>query len=362
MTEINAKTSLGAVLSGILLLGGCATTYTAPTDPAKMNAIELNAADRWFCYRTDYDGENVYAYPRKSSVTRIDNPYIDAWACHEWIGGELQIFRGDIAGEQIPEADRMGDGLIGANWKEQDGQFITTKIISGGAVAKTGTLKEGDRILAVASNSGDEPVPAAGLTLRQLIWHVRGEPGTEVDLVILPKGGYQTRKVTITREAIDGGQVAKLEAESQARERQNAENAVASLVINGNSGRYMSPYTSDGVTAEWVNKAINADIGATAGSGVGAAAGAYAANKALESIPFASVFGGMLGSAAGESIGRETAIEASGGWDFIRSTSDQSFSSLSDMAEYLRTVYGNEPTYADVVAATAQVYPEFADY
>jgi hypothetical protein len=134
------------------------------------------------------------------------------------------------------------------------------------------------------------------------------------------------------------------------------------LVINGNSGRYMSPYTSDGVTAEWVNKAINANIGATAGSGVGAAAGAYAANKALESIPFASVFGGMLGSAAGESIGRETAIEASGGWAYIRATSDQSFRSLADMAEYLRAVYGNEATYGDVIAATTQVYPDFADY
>lgn len=133
------------------------------------------------------------------------------------------------------------------------------------------------------------------------------------------------------------------------------------LAIMNNSGQYMSPYTSDGVTAEWVNQAINANIGATAGSAAGAAAGAYAANKALESVPFGSLLGGMVGSAVGESVGRETAIEASGGWDHIRNTSDMSFRSLSDMARYLKTIYGNEADFPDVMSAASQVYPELAD-
>lgn len=42
-----------------------------------------------------------------------------------------------------------------------------------------------------------------------------------------------------------------------------------SLVIQGNDGRYLSRYTSDGVVAEWVNKAINNRMGSATGSAVG---------------------------------------------------------------------------------------------
>lgn len=149
-----------------------------------------------------------------------------------------------------------------------------------------------------------------------------------------------------------------------ATEKRNSElNAAADrAVIADNSGRYLSPYTSDGVTAEWVNKAINSQMGATAGSGVGAAAGAYVAGKALENVPLiGSILGGVVGAEVGKAVGREAAFEASGGEQYMRETSDMSFDSLPDMARYLRQNYGSDPNYSDVITATTAVYPEFGE-
>jgi hypothetical protein len=131
------------------------------------------------------------------------------------------------------------------------------------------------------------------------------------------------------------------------------------LVRSDNLGQYMSPYTSDGVLAEWVNMGTSASIGSTAGSGVGAVAGSMIAEQALESVPFGGLIGGFLGSAVGEEVGREAGISAVGGWENIRATSDRSFDSLTDMARYLAQKYGNEPTYGDAIKVTMQVYPEF---
>jgi hypothetical protein len=134
-----------------------------------------------------------------------------------------------------------------------------------------------------------------------------------------------------------------------------------SLVLDHNKGEYLSPYTSDGVVAEWVDKAINAGIGSAAGSAVGAAVGEQVASQALDNVPFGGMLGGMLGSKVGKSAGREAAIKASGGWDYIRQTSDQSFRSLEQMAQYLVNEYGDEPTFSEVVGATKKVYPGLQD-
>lgn len=124
--------------------------------------------------------------------------------------------------------------------------------------------------------------------------------------------------------------------------------------INGNSGEYMCPYTSDGVVAEWVDKAVNAKMGAT----VGKHAGAYAGQKALEQVPF---IGGLLGQKAGEAVGRKIAIEASGGWDYIKETSDLSFNSVDNLAVYLYAERSDHSHYREVLDATREIYPELKE-
>ena len=121
--------------------------------------------------------------------------------------------------------------------------------------------------------------------------------------------------------------------------------------IQGNSGEYMCPYTSDGVVAEWVDKAINAKAGAT----IGKTAGAYAGQKAMEQIPFV---GGILGGMAGEAIGRKIAIESCGGWEYIKDTSDLSFNSCDDLAVYIYATHSSHSHYDKVLSAAYEIYPD----
>ncbi|MBF0205129.1 MAG: hypothetical protein HQK67_12700 [Desulfamplus sp.] len=121
--------------------------------------------------------------------------------------------------------------------------------------------------------------------------------------------------------------------------------------IAGNSGLYMCPYTSDGVMAEWTDKAINAKIGST----VGSVAGAYAGQKALEQVPFV---GGLLGQQVGEKIGREVAIKSCGGMEYIKETSDLSFNNIDQMAVYLYVKHSSHEHYQSALNAAQEIYPE----
>jgi len=148
------------------------------------------------------------------------------------------------------------------------------------------------------------------------------------------------------RPAEQPGAAANLAASPRASQ----QDTVAALLIPDNSGEYMNPWTSDGVLAEWVDKAINAKMGGA----IGSAAGAYAASKALENVPF---IGGILGSKVGKKVGHSAAISASGGMDYIRETSDQSFRSLDDMARYLKTVHADNSNFQDAIKAADAIYP-----
>mgnify|MGYP006279795347 CR=1 FL=1 len=126
---------------------------------------------------------------------------------------------------------------------------------------------------------------------------------------------------------------------------------IAPEPIPGNSGEFMAPYTTDGVVAGWVDKAVNAKMGASIGKAAGAAAG----SMALRQVPFV---GGFLGQKAGDMIGREIAIKTAGGWDYIRETSDQSFNTAEDLSVWLYAKYSTNEHFDDVLKATMDIYPD----
>jgi len=126
---------------------------------------------------------------------------------------------------------------------------------------------------------------------------------------------------------------------------------VAPAPIEGSTGKFMNPYTQDGVLAKWVDKAVNAQMGATAGRMVGA----YAGRKAMEQIPF---IGGMLGAKAGDAIGRKIAIESSGGMEYIKETSDTSFNTVQDLSVYLYVKHSSHKHFQAALKATQEIYPE----
>lgn len=130
-----------------------------------------------------------------------------------------------------------------------------------------------------------------------------------------------------------------------------ADTIVSTVPIEGNSGEFMSPYTSYGTVSEWVKKAQNAG----AAQGLGSAAGQYLGGKALEQVPFV---GGWFGRKAGGALAKEAAIAASGGWDFIKDSSDLSFDSAGDLAVYIYSNHGMHPDYAAATKATFGIYPE----
>lgn len=115
-------------------------------------------------------------------------------------------------------------------------------------------------------------------------------------------------------------------------------------------GEFLSPFTSDEIVAPWVSKGLQARVGAEVGSLVG--------QKALENVPFV---GGILGDRAGRSLGRAAAIEMVGGMDYMRSTTDLSFDSVSDLIVYTWANYEDHPSYDEVVKLVGQIYPEYSD-
>lgn len=122
--------------------------------------------------------------------------------------------------------------------------------------------------------------------------------------------------------------------------------------IEGNSGKFMCPYTSDGTVCAWVEAGKNAKMGAQLGS----ALGSYAGQKAMEQVPFV---GGFLGQKAGAAIGREVAIKSMGGMDAIKNGSDLSFNSIDNLIVY---IYVNHSTHADYQSVTqliGELYPDF---
>lgn len=129
--------------------------------------------------------------------------------------------------------------------------------------------------------------------------------------------------------------------------------------IEGNSGAFMSPYTSDEVLAEWVDNAIKAKAGAAIGSSVGQAAGQYAAEEALSGL---GIFGSLIGKAVGSRVGRDQALKAAGGMEFIRDSSDLSFDNWEDLVVFMYVNYSQNEDYPDVLAATTTIYPELENY
>lgn len=122
--------------------------------------------------------------------------------------------------------------------------------------------------------------------------------------------------------------------------------------LQGNSGQYMSPFTTDGVTAEWVTKAMKVQ----ASGAIGEAAGQIAANQLLSNIPFAGMFAGK----ATKSLARSAAMNSIGGEAFLKSSSDLSFNSLQEMAAYMYAFHSSHAEYRQIVKATSAIYPDFA--
>ncbi|NLF92307.1 MAG: carboxy terminal-processing peptidase [Oligosphaeraceae bacterium] len=103
---------------------------------------------------------------------------------------------------------------IGASLTTAGAYTQVAHIIPGGPAEKSGLLKSGDRITAVAQD-GEEPVDILDMPLQQVVSKIRGPKGTVVHLTILPEGSSTTQVISLTRDEI---KLTDQEAQSECRE------------------------------------------------------------------------------------------------------------------------------------------------
>lgn len=352
-----------------LVLTGCAST-TADSGPApqgmtqqeiilvlarqqRINLTSSQLQGKAVC-REIRGGQTTHRQVRVSTshLTISNNISLGSVCSARKTDGEKQRFVAEYS-PPTPPADQQQQATagIGVAIQKDGGAFLITDLMPGSPAANSGKLPKEARLIGVAPNAGTDFQSVQDKSLRQVAMLIVGKPGTPISLSIIKSGETRTSEVTLTREKPTPEQV-------QAYRQQLQQKALDQLVIEDNTGPFLSPYTSDGVVAEWVDKAINAKIGSATGSAVGAAAGQYAASKALENVPGGALVGGILGSKLGEETGRDAAIEASGGKHYMRQTSDLSFSSINEMTIWLLSVHGDKRNFTEVINATSEIYPE----
>lgn len=93
---------------------------------------------------------------------------------------------------------------IGALLESEDGYCKIKELVPGGPAARSGLLKPGDRILAVAQGT-KEPTDIVNMPLARAVELIRGPKGTNVILTILPAGaaeGAAPKQIPLVRDEI----------------------------------------------------------------------------------------------------------------------------------------------------------------
>jgi carboxyl-terminal processing protease len=86
---------------------------------------------------------------------------------------------------------------IGAALESGDGTCTIRDLVPGGPAARSGQLKPGDRIVAVAQ-AGQEPVDVENIPLTRTVELIRGPKGSTVLLTVVPAGGAASPAKTIS--------------------------------------------------------------------------------------------------------------------------------------------------------------------
>ena len=93
---------------------------------------------------------------------------------------------------------------IGASLESDDGTCKVLALMPGGPAARSGLLKPGDRIVAVAQ-AGQPPVDIVNMPLTRAVQLIRGPKGSTVSLTIVPAGGAAgaaTKTASLVRDEI----------------------------------------------------------------------------------------------------------------------------------------------------------------
>jgi len=130
----------------------------------------------------------------------------------------LEVYLNSLAHVYDPHSDYLGQSQmeslsismslslfgIGAALENSDGYCTIREVLAGGPAARGGTLKPGDRIVAVAQQD-KEPVDIVNMPLSRAVALIRGPKGSRVTLSIVAAGaaeGAPPKQVTLVRDKI----------------------------------------------------------------------------------------------------------------------------------------------------------------
>lgn len=92
---------------------------------------------------------------------------------------------------------------IGAVLQDKEGKTTVVRVVPGGAAAKHGKLKKGDRIISVGQGEDGEMLDIVGMKLNKVVEKIRGEAGTTVRLGVMPANKKESVIYEITRAKIE---------------------------------------------------------------------------------------------------------------------------------------------------------------
>jgi hypothetical protein len=148
-------------------------------------------------------GDQVGADNRKQFVDSVflDWASTDTDAALRWAGQLPEGQERDGALSAIRHVAPVG---IGAELMQQDGYAVVGRLLPGAPAELGGQLHAGDRIVALAQGN-QAFVDARGMALKDIVGVIRGEPGTVLQLQVLPAGAppdSAPRTISIIRDQV----------------------------------------------------------------------------------------------------------------------------------------------------------------
>ncbi len=131
---------------------------------------------------------------RRLGTNQVLGIYLDALA-HVYDPHSEYLEREDL--ENFNIGMKLSLGGIGGTLQSKSGYSVIGDLIPGGPAARSGLLKPGDRIVAVAQGEG-EPVNVMGMPPSQVVELIRGLKGSTVRLTIIPAGANDSTSKTIS--------------------------------------------------------------------------------------------------------------------------------------------------------------------
>ena len=180
-------------------------SYSFDREHARRPATEAEARALWWQHlRAEYLQEKLNDKRPDQIVSTLTRRHAQALHTMTALSSDevLEVYLDTLAHVYDPHSDYLGheqmESLsiamnlslfgIGASLESEDGACKVLALVPGGPAARSGLLKPGDRIVAVAQ-AGQPPVDIVNMPLTRAVQLIRGPKGSTVTLTVVPAGG-----------------------------------------------------------------------------------------------------------------------------------------------------------------------------